>query len=192
MAERWWSWPGRIAVAGIVLGLIAGLSNLPYGREPREALLRLAWRAVGEQVQLCRERSAEELNRLAPHMRQPLDCHARTLPYQLTVHIDGARRLARVVTSVGAQGDRPLYVQEELALPPGEHRLEIRFAPSPALARDPASGIEVAGAAQAQALERALSAAPTFATIESVTAEAGQIVLVELDEDGRRFRITGG
>jgi hypothetical protein len=192
MAEHWWSWPGRIAVAGLVLGLIAALSNLPYGHTSREGVLRLAWRAAGEQVQLCRERSAEELSRLAPHMRQPLACQARTLPYRLQVRIDGTERIARAVTSEGARGDRPLYVQEDLELAPGEHALEIRFAPSPEMARDPASGIAVADAAQAQALERALTGAGTFQTRTTVRSEPGRIVLVELNEDGRRFRITGG
>jgi hypothetical protein len=191
MAEPWWRWPGRLLVAGLLAGLLGLLSDLPYGAPASQGLLRLAWRTVGEQVQLCRRRSAEELSRLAPHMRQPLDCRVRTLPYRLQVRVDGTQRVARAVAPAGARGDRPLYVQEELALAPGPHRLELAFTVAPGLAEG-AEGIAVDDAAQRQALERALAGAVNFAGEFQVQARPGRTILVELDEQGRRFRLRGG
>lgn len=191
MAEPWWQWPGRIVVGGALLGLVGLLSNLPAGTPAHDGLLRLAWRSAGESVRLCRQRSAEELSRLAPHMRQPQECHQRTLPYRLRVRVDGAERIAHPVRAVGARGDRPLYVQQELPLAPGQHALEISFTVAPELARGP-EGIAVADDAQRAALEAALQSARGFHEATTVQVRAGRIVLVELDEQGGAFRVTGG
>jgi hypothetical protein len=195
MPERAWRrparWLGRIATAAALLAGIAWLSNVPAGSAPPQGLLRLAWRAAGQQVPLCRPRSAEELSRLAPHMRQALDCRVRTLPYHLRVRVDGGERIARAVVSAGASSDRPLYVQEELALAPGPHRLELAFTVAPELARAP-GGIVTEGAAQEQALSQALAGAPAYRAELTVTGRPGRIVLVELDPERRGFRVTGG
>jgi hypothetical protein len=191
MPEGRWLWPARLALAVLALGLVGLLSDLPQGSPSRAGLLRLAWRTVGEQVQLCRQRSAEELSRVAPHMRQPLECRQRTLPYRLEVRVDDAPRIAHPVRSVGARGDRPLFVQEELPLEPGAHALEIAFGPAPELAVG-SEGIATASAAQREALQRALAGAERYRETFQVLSRPGRIILVELDEAGRRFRVTGG
>lgn len=191
MPERLWLWPLRLALAAAVLALIGLLSNLPQGSAPSQGLVRLAWRTVGEQVQLCRARSAEELSRIAPHMRQPLECRQRTLPYRLEVWVDGSQRIALPVRSAGAQGDRPLYVQAELPLAPGAHELKIDFSVSTAAALGP-EGIDAEGDAQREALRTALAKAEPFRGEFRVESRPGRIILVELDESGQRFRVTGG
>lgn len=193
MDERtpWWLWPARVAVVAIALAGIAWLSNQPYGRPSADGLLRLAWRTAGEQVRLCRRRSAEELNRLTQHMRQAEDCRSRTLPYRLQVRVDGALRVERAVRSVGARGDRPLYVHEELPLAPGTYRVEVSYRVAPELARGP-DGIAVDTPEQAKALDEALAAAADFHGQAQVQARAGRIVLVDLDESAGRFRVEGG
>ena len=193
MAERvpWWMWPARVAV---VVGALAGvgwLSNQPFGEDPQTALVRLAWRTAGQQVRLCRQRSAEELSRLTQHMRQAQDCRARTLPYRLEVRINGQVRVAHPVQSIGAWGDRPLYVQEELQLDPGTYRLEIDFRVAPELTQGP-GGIATDNEAQQQALAEALAAAVHYRQSAQVHVRAGRIVLVELNESGGDFRIHGG
>ena len=191
MAERAWIWPARVAVAAVLLAAIAALSNLPYGRTPDTALLKLAWRTVGEQVPVCRTRGEAELSRLAPHMRQAEKCRVHTLPYRLVVRVDGTGRIDRPVLSAGAQGDRPLYVQEELVLSAGTHRLEIEFSASPELTRT-ASGIPVDSEPQRSAVRAALERAARFRADLSIEAAPGRIVLVELDQDRARFRVSGG
>jgi len=191
MASRAGNWAARAVLAAVLLVAIAALSELPYGRAPDKARLRLAWRTVGEQVPVCRHRSEEELSRLAPHMRLAEECRVHTLPYHLVVRLDGSTRIDRPVVSAGAQGDRPLYVQEELALAPGRHTLEIAFSASPELART-ASGIPMETDAQRSAVTAALERAAHYRAELHLQAEPGRIVLVELDQDRARFRVSGG
>jgi hypothetical protein len=179
-----------VLLAAALLAGIAWLSNLPLGREPDQGVVRLAWRMVGERVSLCRRRSAAELEGMVPHMRQPLDCRVRLLPYRLRVTLDGAPVIDRPVESAGAQGDRPLFVQEELAVSPGPHRLEMTFTAAPGLARG-AGGIEVRGEEERAALEAALAKARAFRLERSLDIRAGRIVLVELVEEQGEFRVTG-
>ncbi len=188
MAERGgvWLWCGRVLGAAVLLAAIALISNVPSGADARQGLLRLAWRTVGEQVRLCRQRSAEELSRMLPHMRQTQDCSLRSLPYRLEVRVDGAPRIARAVASAGARGDRPLFVQEDLALEPGPHTVQISFAAVPETARD-ASGT----AAESEALHEALARAHRYEGTLSVQGRAGRILLVELDEARQGFRVSG-
>jgi hypothetical protein len=190
MADRPWLWPARVLLAAAILAGLASLSNLPLGREPEQGVVRLAWRMVGERVSLCRTRSPEELERTVAHMRQPLACRVRLLPYRLQVTLDGARIIDRPVVSAGAQGDRPLYVQEDLPLVPGPHRLEMTFTASPELARG-AGGIEVSSEEERATLEAALAKARSFRLERSLASRAGRIVLIELDEQAGEFRVTG-
>jgi len=116
------------AVAGVSLAALVALSQLPYTPNPGpEALLRLSWRARGERVETCRELSAEEQQNLPRHMRQQRTCEGTTAEYRLQVVIDGERRVDGPVQGSGEVQLRPLYVYRELALPPGEHRLEVTF-----------------------------------------------------------------
>ena len=192
MAERGgvWLWCGRLLAGAGVLAGIALLSNVPSGTDARQGLLRLAWRTVGEQVRLCRERSAEEQSRMLPHMRQAQDCSLRSLPYRLEVRVDGAARIAREVDSAGARSDRPLFVQEELALEPGPHSVQISFAAVTEAAQG-GSGAPAVSEAQQVALREALARAHRYEGTLGVQGRPGRIVLVELDEARQGFRVSG-
>ena len=185
---RVWRWCGRLLAAAALLVAIAGLSNVPSGEDMRQGIVRLAWRTVGEQVRLCRQRSAEEIGKMLPHMRQAQDCSLRSLPYRLEVRVDGQPRLAREVDSAGARSDRPLFVQEELALEPGPHTVQITFGPLP----EAVQGAATEGSqAQHQAFGEALARAHRYESTLSVQGQPGRILLVELDEASQGFRVRG-
>ena len=119
--------------AGIVCGAAALIALVSASRAPvtvhdaDDAVLRLAWSARPERIENCRPRSAEELAALPPHMRQPLVCEGVAAQYRLTVRRAGAIVADQVVRGGGLRHDRRLYVFREIALPPGEIALEIRF-----------------------------------------------------------------
>jgi hypothetical protein len=114
------------AVAAVSVAALAALSQLPYTPKPGpEALLRLSWRARGERVETCRELSEEEQRNLPQHMRREQVCEGTTAEYRLRVEIDGERRVDGPVQGSGEVQVRPLYVYREIAVPPGEHRLEV-------------------------------------------------------------------
>ena len=116
------------ALAILVLAAVVWASNAPItANRSADAVLRLAWSARPERVEKCRQRSAEELARLPQHMRQPIECEGTTAEYRLQVRIDGALVADRVFHGGGLRRDRRLYVFEELAIPPGQASIDVRF-----------------------------------------------------------------
>ncbi|HEX5634316.1 MAG TPA: hypothetical protein VFX50_13845, partial [Gemmatimonadales bacterium] len=51
------------------------------------------------------------------------------LHYRLRAWVDGELRVDREVAPLGARGDRPLFVEQDLSLPPGRHELKVEFEP---------------------------------------------------------------
>lgn len=166
----------RLAIAVLVGGVsVAGISaasRLPVSfRGSHDALLRLSWRVDGISMEECRSLTDEELANLPPHMRNPRACIGRIAPYRLQVGIDGAMVVSDTVYPAGARGDRPIFVLHDLPLDPGATRVRVRFDPllPPGARPGPA-------------------AVPLFLD-RTVTAEAGRIVLVTLDEAGKSLMV---
>jgi hypothetical protein len=120
-------------------GALGALSRIPVAlADPELAQVRLSWRLDGEVVEVCRERTPEELERLPIHMRSAEACEGRGTPWHLRVEVDGTERARRVIEPRGARGDRPVAVMAELPVPVGRHRVEIRFEPTDSGATSPA------------------------------------------------------
>ena len=187
MARASLAWPARIVVTAALLGLLAWLSDFPLGTPASHGVLRLAWRTVSQKVSLCRTPSAAELEKLPPHMRRPSVCQEQLLPYVLTVAVDGQPRLTRHVSSPGAHGNRPLFVQEDLPLAPGSHRVKIAFVPDDAVARSDQSG----GDAWQSALRRALERSGRYEFDGEIAVAAGRVTLVQLQEQAAVYAISG-
>jgi hypothetical protein len=118
-----------VCVAAVTVAALGALSRAPYAASrDHGAVVRLAWRARGEEIKQCRRLTAQELERLPAHMRHPEECSISLAPYGLHVALDGVAALDEVVRARGARRDRPLYVFRELAAAPGQHRLQVTFA----------------------------------------------------------------
>lgn len=127
-------WARGTVGAAAALAAIAGValaSRMPVGDDAKHAELRLALRAPDARLEICRDRSAEELERLLAHFRVARVCDEIPVDYRLTVEIDGTGRLDRVLRHRGARRTRPLAVDEALEVAPGPRRVAIRFAPIP-------------------------------------------------------------
>jgi len=125
-------WRGALAgtlVTALLLAGTATLSQWPAGATPPHAALRLAWRLPGQSWLDCRPLSVEEIARLPAHMRKTEDCRTVYLHYRLQVWMDGDALVDREVAPLGARGDRPLYVDEDLPVEPGTHHVRISFTP---------------------------------------------------------------
>lgn len=159
----------------VALGLVAGtafLSRVPLTlRGPDESSLRLSWRLDPVSVASCRPRTEEELARLPAHMRTPTVCSGGTLPYRLTVAVDGRERIRDTVVASGARADRPMYVFRELGLDPGPRALDVAYVPLPGGGVEPPPG------------------APVLGWRGTVTAVSGRVVLVTLDTTGRSLEV---
>jgi ferredoxin len=160
----------RRAVAGAVFSaaLLASLalgSRAPQGTDADLALLRLGWRLTGQVKERCRDLTPEELAARPAHMRTPRECVREVLPYDLKAVVDGRVVLARRVSSPGLRADRPLSVEEELVVEPGDRAIAVTFTPA-----DLASGGAVL------ALER------------TIRFERGRVALVTLENDHLTLR----
>jgi hypothetical protein len=91
------------------------------------AMLRLAWSARPERIEECRSPTADELASRPQHMRQERICEGRAATYRLEVRVDDALVVEQEVHGGGLRRDRRLYVFHELAVPPGESRIDVRF-----------------------------------------------------------------
>jgi len=132
---------GRVLRTGMAAGfsalLLGGLalgSGWPQGAESDHALLRLGWRLAGQVKEQCHDLTAEELARRPVHMRKPRECVSEVLSYDLRATVDGRVVAEKLVRSPGLRADRPLSVEEDLRITPGDHEVSVTFTPHTAAA----------------------------------------------------------
>jgi len=101
--------------------------HLPAG----EALLRLSIAHAGERKQACRERSPEELAKLAPNMRAAQDCPRERSPLLVELEIDGRLAYRSEARPAGAQRDGLATLYHRLPIAAGSHRVVARMRDRP-------------------------------------------------------------
>lgn len=125
------SWTSRIAGA-LTIGAVAAVvwrgSHAPMAvHAPEDAMLRLAWSARPERIEVCRSPTADEIAGIPPHMRQQEICEGVAARYRLEVRIDGELVAEQEVRGGGLRHDRRLFVFRELPIAPGGAHLAISF-----------------------------------------------------------------
>lgn len=118
---------GAILVIAATTAMVWASSAALTVHGSNRGVLRLAWSARPERIEVCREQSAEELARLPQHMRQPVVCEGRSARYRLTVRHEGRLVIDRMIHGGGVRQDRRLYVFEEVPLDPGPASIDIRL-----------------------------------------------------------------
>jgi hypothetical protein len=162
-----------LALAALFAAGLAWLASRPLGKEPEGAAVRLALRTALANVEVCRDRTPEELAALPAHMRQPRVCEDRRPDYRLELRADGKRLLSRRLAPPGIHRDRPLTVDALVPVAPGRRQLEVHFAPV-GLADAPAAG----------------PLPPTWSLSCAADLAPGRVLLVLLD--GADLRVAGG
>lgn len=94
---------------------------------PGEALVRLSFIHATQRKEACRERSAEELAKLAPNMRAALECPRERSPLLVELELDGKLVLRRETQPSGLRRDGNVAVYQRFALPAGRHRIVARL-----------------------------------------------------------------
>ncbi len=202
--------PVRLIVTGVATA--AGLAALAYGSavpvsyHPTDsARLRLSWSARPERIEVCRPVSAADQAERAEHMRQRVNCEGRSATYALRVDVDGVSIEEAVIRGAGLRHDRPLYLLEDYAVLPGEHRVRVSltrrektdndaaaFAPVPVPEAD--TGL-YAGRAEREVTERrrrARAAIPSSLLLDTVVVfPPRRVALVVFDVDRRVLVLHG-
>ena len=120
---------------------VGGLSQWPPLRPvpEGEALLRLAMAVPGKLKGECRRFTEEELARLAPNMRRPLDCPRERRAVRIRLEVDGALLREEVIRPSGFARDGAATAYWKLSLPAGRHELRAVVSDD---ADDPARALE--------------------------------------------------
>jgi hypothetical protein len=186
-------WMTGMAAAVIVTYGVVWASNIrvsPHSAE--QALLRLAWRARPDRIEVCSTPSAEAQANLPAHMRQTQICEGTTASYRLDVRRDNRVVVDETVRGGGLRHDRPLYVFREIPLEAGAVTVAVRFTRIEPVTAEEHSGNgsrSVAGASQTPAREL-LQAVPVSLLLErQLHARPGAVILVTYDPDRRELLI---
>lgn len=98
---------------------------------PDHALVRLSLSHGAQPVAPCRERTAEELAKLAPNMRVKLVCPRERSPVTVEVDMDGAPLYRITAQPAGLKRDGAATVYRRLPVVAGKHVFKARLADSP-------------------------------------------------------------
>ena len=111
------------------MALIGYFSTGPAYRhlDPGEALVRLSFSHAGAGVSECRRRTPEELAKLPPNMRAPLDCPRERSPVTVELEMDGELVYRVVAAPSGLRRDLASTVYWRRAVPAGAHRFTARL-----------------------------------------------------------------
>lgn len=109
--------------------LIGYFSTEPAYRhlDPGEALVRLSLSHAGSRVGECRQRTPEELAKLPPNMRAPLDCPRERSPVTVELEMDGALVYRMIAPPSGLRRDLASTVYWRRAVSAGAHRFTARL-----------------------------------------------------------------
>ena len=120
---------GQILLYGAFAAFIAVFSSYPIYRHlaQGDALLKLSFSHVAQPAQECRRRTPQELAKLAPNMRAPLDCPRERSPVTVELALDGRLLAKRVVKPSGLAKDGASTLYERFVLPAGNHELSVKF-----------------------------------------------------------------
>lgn len=134
----------RIATGTGLMALVLLGAHVRVSDPQQGALLRVALRTTAGTGQVCRKVGEAELAATPVHMRRAEICETHAVPYRLDVRSGTTVLLDRTYEASGLRGDRPLTVNEDLAMPAGLHDVTIRFAPVATL-EPPPPAFEFAG-----------------------------------------------
>ena len=122
-------WVGQFFLYGLFALTIGVFTQWPpyhpIGQD--QALIKVSVARLGQPVGECRRLTDEELARLPPNMRDPVECPRERSPLTMEVNVNGTRMLKRVAEPGGLSRDGSAAIYERLVVPAGEQRISVRF-----------------------------------------------------------------
>ena len=118
---------GQVILYGAFAAFIGYFATSPpYRQIPEDAaLIRLSISHLGERE--CRQRTPEELAKLPPNMRAPLDCPRARSDIALHVDIDGEPALRAVMHPTGIAKDGISTIYRRFEVKAGEHLVSVKM-----------------------------------------------------------------
>ena len=94
---------------------------------PGQALIRLSISHAAQRKGECRQRTPEELAKLSPNMRAPLDCPRERSPVTVELELDGQLVVQAVAPPSGLTRDGASTIYRRLPVASGRHRVVARL-----------------------------------------------------------------
>jgi len=92
-----------------------------------EALIKLSFSHAGERKEPCRDRTPEELAKLAPNMRAQTVCPRERAAVTVEIALDGTPAFSVVAPPSGFAKDGASTVYRRVPVPAGTHRVAARL-----------------------------------------------------------------
>ena len=111
------------------IAIIGYFSTTPayHPLAPGQALIRLSLSHAGERKVECHARTKEELAKLAPNMRAPMDCPRERAPVAVELELDGTVLFATTAPPSGFTRDGASTVYWRLPVAAGAHHVVARL-----------------------------------------------------------------
>jgi hypothetical protein len=112
-----------------LMAIIGYFSTSPayHHLAPGQALIRLSISHAAQRKAECRERTPEELAKLSPNMRAPLDCPRERAPVTVELDLDGQRVVQAVAPPSGLTRDGASTIYRRLPVTAGTHHIVARL-----------------------------------------------------------------
>ena len=129
--------PLRYALQALAYGAFAAVlgyfSTAPAYRlrADNEAVLKLSFTHSARLAHACRERSESEMAKMAPNMRQKMDCPRERSVLKVELDMDGKLLYRIDAPPAGLNRDGAATVYRRLAIPAGRHQFRARLADGP-------------------------------------------------------------
>ncbi|EXI89701.1 MAG: hypothetical protein AW12_01635 [Candidatus Accumulibacter sp. BA-94] len=118
---------GQVILYGAFAAFIGYFATSPKYHQVADdvALIKLSISHLGERE--CRKRSPEELAKMPPNMRAPLDCPRERSDIRLEVDLDGQPILQTVMHPTGLYKDGVSTIYKRFEVKAGSHQLAVRM-----------------------------------------------------------------
>jgi hypothetical protein len=123
----------QVVVLTALFAAVAVVTDWPsYHQIPAQsAILKLSFTHGSNREAECRRRTPEELAKLAPNMRKPLECPRTRGAVYVELEIDGRMMYQASLPPSGLSGDGPSRVYQRFVVPAGPHTLAVRMRDTP-------------------------------------------------------------
>jgi len=119
-------YPLQILNYTMFMGLVWYFSIYPpYQRlEDNQAMITFTMSHVGKHVTECKKTSYEELMKLPPNMRKPMDCPRERSPVIMELLLDDEVIYSHTAQPVGLYKDQGIDVYEDIKVPAGRYNIK--------------------------------------------------------------------
>ncbi len=123
----------QLIVLTAIFAAAATFADWPHYRQipAQTAVIKLSFTHGSNRKAECRTRTAEELAKLPPNMRKPLECPRTRGAIYVELDIDGRTIYRASLPPSGISGDGPGRVYQRFVVAAGPHTIAVRMRDTP-------------------------------------------------------------